>query len=183
VQRISQLAPLLALAAAAAFASSAGATVDSAQACNLRGSWVASNAEANRYMQALSPSTSAITLTRGSLVATFSRNTFTFGGIGLELAGRRGQTKLEEQVDISAVAPYRVVGSRIALGRGSYKLRYVRVVLILAGGVSTPVRLPNQATATPPQTLAYTCAGRTLRLHVPTPSGGTVTISLQAERR
>ena len=173
---------LLAAAVAAGVASAAGASGSSSQACNLRRSWVASNAETNRYMQALNPTTTAITVTRGALSATFDRGTFTFGGIGLELTGRKGGTTIKEQVDMEAVAPYRSRVGRIALGAGSYKLRYVNVELILASGVSAPVRLPNQSVGTPPRTLPYTCTPRTLRLNVPTPAGGTVTLTLRAER-
>ena len=133
-------------------------------------------------MQALNPTTTRITVTRGALSATFDRGTFTFGGIGLELMGRKGRTSIKEQVDMEAVAPYRSRGGRIALGEGSYKLQYVSVVLVLAGGISTPVRLPNQSVDTPAQTVPYTCTGRTLRLHVPTPAGGAVTLTLRAER-
>jgi hypothetical protein len=165
-------------ALAAALAATTGAAPSGTSACNLRGSWVAGTAEANRYMGALNPTASEITVARGSLTATFDRGTYTFGGLSLILVGKLGHTKIKEEVDIEATAPYTVRGTRIALGKGSYKLHYVHVQLIIPGGSKT-IHLADQALDTPPSSVAYRCTPRTLRLTVPTTAGSGVALNLQ----
>jgi len=58
-------------------------------------------------MQALNPTTTAITLTRTSeaLSATFDRGTFTIGSLGLKLKGVHGWDEDQAEIDIEAVAP------------------------------------------------------------------------------
>ena len=55
-----------------------------ATSCNLHGSWVANNAETARYVAAINPTTSAITVTSGALSATFTG--------GDSRSGRSGST-------------------------------------------------------------------------------------------
>jgi len=153
-----------------------------AQACTLRGSWVANTAEADRYMQALNPTSSEIRLTQGSLSATFTRTTFTLGGLSLGLVGKLGQSTLREVVDIEATAPYRVRGNRISLGRGTYKIHYVSAKLTQRGR-TTALRLPNSAIATPASAVPYSCTARVLHLTVaPGGTGRGVSLALQRER-
>lgn len=132
-------------------------------------------------MQALNPTATEIRVVGGSLTVTFDRHTYTFGGLSLMLVGKLGHTTIKEEVDIEATAPYTVRGTRIALGKGTYKLHYVHVKLILPGATKT-IRLPDQALDTPPSSVAYRCTPRTLRLSVPTLSGSGVTLALQRER-
>jgi len=150
------------------------------QACNLRGSWVAKTAEADRYMQALNPTSSEIRLTHGALSATFTRTTFTFGGLSLGLVGKLGQSTLREVFDIEAVAPYRVRGTRIALGKGTYKIHYVSAKLTQHGR-TTALRLPNSALDTPASSVPYSCTPRVLHLTVA--PGGTARGVMLALRR
>jgi hypothetical protein len=168
------LLSLLALIGAASSVpfSSASSTVP--QACNLRGSWVASNAETNRFLSAINPTATSIRATSGALSATFHRGTLTVGSIGLQLVGRKGATKIEQELDIAAVAPYRVSGSRLLLGRGTYKLVYIRSVITTSSGTVVPVNLPPQRRATPPSTLPYSCTPGSLRLRVAAGAGGVV---------
>ena len=173
---------LLTTLLAALLASSSTAAPSGAQACNLRGSWVASTAETNRYLRAINPTTTAITVQSGALSATFDRGTFTFGSLGLKLEGRKGQTRLEEEIDIEAVAPYRAAAGQLSLGRGTYKLRYVSVVITTSSGTSTSVRLSNQSVSTTPSAVPYTCTPSALRLRVPVATGGGVTLNLRRDR-
>ena len=180
--RIVQLISTTAVAALALGVASSSADPTSTQACNLRGSWVASAQEANRYMQALNPTSTAIALTSGSLTATFTRTTFTFGGVGLHLTGQLGRSMLREEVDIDASAPYRVRGSRLALGKGTYKIVYVNAKLT-QNGRTTTLRLPNSSIATPPSSLPYSCTPSVLRLTItPGGTGSRVTLPLRRER-
>lgn len=172
---------LAGLAAAGLGVSSAAAEPAASEACNLRGSWIASTAETNRYMQRLNPTTTAITVTSGALSATFDRGTFTFGSLGLKLKGRKGATKIKEEIDLEAVAPYRVAAGRLTLGRGTYKLRYISVVITTSSGVTTPVRLPSQSVATPGNAVPYSCTPSVLRLQVPVGASG-VTLTMQRDR-
>ena len=152
------------------------------QACNLRGSWVAGTQEASRYMAALSPGAADIRLTSGALTATFTRTTFTLGGLGLHLVGKLGGTTIKEEVDIEGVSPYRVHGSRLGLGRGSYKVHYVRATITVQGRTK-PLRLPNSSIATPPSSVPYSCTPRVLQLAVaPGGVGGGVSLALRRER-
>lgn len=163
--------------------SGSSAAPGAAAACSLPGSWVASTAETNRYMQALNPTTTAITVTSGALSATFDRGTFTFGSLGLKLKGRKGAISIKEELDIEAVAPYTAAAGRISLGRGTYKLRYISVVITTSSGTTVPVRLPSTSTATPRGAAAYTCTPSTLRLRVPLGGGDRgVTLTLQRDR-
>jgi hypothetical protein len=173
---------VLALAAAlvAAFAPFGAATPLRAQACNLRGSWVANNAETQRYVQAINPTTGNIEVTSGALSATFDHGRFHFGSLGLHLVGTKGQTTIKEEIDIEASAPYHVVGRNLALGAGTFKLTYIDVILITHGRQAI-VHLPNQSTATPRQTLAYSCTPSALHLHVAAGAAG-VTLTLHRER-
>lgn len=142
------------------------AAPETTSACNLRGSWVASAAETNRYLRAINPTTTDIRATSGALSATFGRGTLTVGSLGLRLTGRTGSTTIKQEVDIAAVAPYRVNGSRLALGRGTYKLVYVSSVVVTSSGTVLPLDLPPQRRATPPSSVAYSCTPSTLRLRV-----------------
>jgi hypothetical protein len=159
---------------------SSRAETSTPQACNLRGSWVANTAEANRYMTALNPTASTIHLTHGALSATFTRTTFTFGGLSLGLVAQLGQSTLREVIDIEAVAPYRVRGSRLALGRGTYKIHYVSAKLTRSGR-TTALHLPNSAISTPASSVPYSCTPRVLHLAV-APGGSTDSVSLALRR-
>jgi hypothetical protein len=151
-------------------------------ACNLRGSWVANTAEADRYMSELNPTSSEIHLTSGALTATFTRTTFTFGGLSLHLVGRLGRSTLKEVIDIEGVAPYHVRGTRVELGRGTYKIHYVSAKLIRSGR-TTRLRLPSSSIATPPRAVPYSCTPRVLQLTIaPGGSSSTVLLALQRER-
>lgn len=162
--------------------SSSRAESSAPQACNLRGSWVASASEASRYMAALNPTSSTIELTSGSLSATFTRTTFTFGGLSLHLVGKLGESTLREVVDIEAEAPYHVRGSHVDLGGGTYKLHYISAKLTRRGR-TTALRLPNSAIATPPRSVPYSCTPRVLNLQVsPGGTGRGVTLALRRER-
>ena len=133
-------------------------------------------------MQALNPTSSEIHLTQGALSATFTRTTFTLGGLSLGLVGRLGRSTLREVVDIEAVAPYRVRGSRIELGAGTYKIHYVSAKLTRSGR-TTALRLPNSSIRTPSSSVPYSCTPRVLHLTVA--PGGTargVMLALQRER-
>jgi hypothetical protein len=156
---------------------SSGATT----ACNLRGSWVASTAETNRYLRAINPTTTEIRATSGALSATFGRGTLTVGSLGLRLTGRKGATTIKQEIDIAAVAPYRVAGSRLALGRGTYKLVYVSSVVVTSRGTVVPLDLPPQRRATPPSSVAYSCTPSTLRLRVAAGAAG-VPITFRRDR-
>ena len=163
-------APLVLLIAAAlsavSFVPISAATSNGPEACNLRGSWVASRAETNRYLRAINPTTTDIRVTSGALSATFARGTLTVGSVGLRLIGRNSTSRLEQELDIQAAAPYRVDGARLALGRGTYKLVYISTVVTTSSGVVVPVDLPNQRRATPPTSVPYSCTPSTLRLRV-----------------
>ena len=152
-----------------------------ADACNLRGSWVASTAETTRYVQAINPTTTEIRVTSGALSATFADGRLTVGSIGLKLKGRKGRATIKQEIDIEAVAPYRVAGSRLALGRGTYKLIYISNVIKTSSGVTVNANLPNVNTPTPPSTVAYSCTPSTLRLHVAAGASG-VTLTLRRDR-
>jgi hypothetical protein len=161
--------------------SSSRAAPSEPQACNLRGSWVAGTAEANRYMSALSPGATEIRLTSGALTATFTRTTFTLGGVGLHLVGKLGGTTIKEEVDIEGVAPYRVRGSRLALGRGTYKVNYVHATITVQGRTK-PLRLPSSSVATPGSSVPYSCTPRVLHLTVaPGGTGRGVSLAMQRE--
>ncbi len=148
------------------------------EACRLGGSWVANNAETARYVAAINPTTTAITITSGALSATFHGGTFTFGSIGLRLKGRKGSASIKQELDIQSVAPYTARASQLALGRGSFKITYISTVIKTSSGVTVPVRLPNVARRSPRGTLAYSCTARVLHLHVPA-GAGTVTLTLR----
>ncbi|HET9243626.1 MAG TPA: hypothetical protein VFN99_09280 [Gaiella sp.] len=166
---------------AAAFVPVSSAGSVAGQACNLRGSWVASTAETNRYLRAINPTTTDVRATSGALSATFDRATLTVGSLGLRLTGRKGATTIKQELDVAAVAPYRVNGGRLALGRGTYKLVYVRSVVITSSGVTVPLDLPAQRRATPPSSVAYSCTPGTLRLRVAAAAGG-VTVAFRRDR-
>ncbi|MFN8224216.1 MAG: hypothetical protein U0R50_13330 [Gaiellales bacterium] len=154
---------------------------DAATACNLRGSWVASHAETNRYFQALNPTTGDISIQSGALVATFTRTQFTFGGIGLVIVGHRGSTTIKEEVDLNATAGYTVRGSTIHLGPGSYKLVHVHTTLTTAGKTKS-ISLPTFSLATPGKDVPYSCTPRRLRLTV-VAGRASVPLTLARERR
>lgn len=160
---------------------SSAATV-ATEACNLRGSWVANTAESTRYMRALNPTTTTITVTSGALSATFDRGSFTFGSLGLKLKGRKGATRIKQEIDIEAVAPYSAAAGRISLGRGTYKLRYISNVITTSNGVTVPVRLPSTSIATPRGGAGYTCTPNTLHLRVPLGGDRGVVLTLQRDR-
>jgi hypothetical protein len=179
--RTSLLLVLAVAIGAVSVAPLSSASTNAAQACNLRGSWVASTAETNRYLRAINPTTTDIRVTSGALSATFHRGTLTVGSLGLRLTGRNSTSRLEQEIDIQAVAPYRVNGGRLALGRGTYKLVYISTVVITSSGITVPVDLPNQRRATPPSSVPYSCTPSTLRLRVAAGAGG-VTLTFRRDR-
>ncbi len=156
------------------------ASPSSAQACNLRGSWVANTAVTNQYFQALNPTTGDIHVTSGALSATFARGRFSLGSIGLHLVGTKGQTTIKEEIDLQSEAPYTVRGTSIVLGRGTYKLVYINVVLT-THGKSKQVNLPTHALSTPGHSLSYSCTPNVLQLHVPV-GARTVTLTMRRDR-
>lgn len=174
------LALLLAVATAVCASVVPGAVAASkrGQACNLRGSWVANNAETNRYFQALNPTTGDLRVASGALSATFTRGTWTFGGIGLHLVGRRGSTTIKEEIDLDATAPYTVRGATIHLGNGHYKLIHVHTTLTTSGKTAS-VNLPNTNVATPPKDVPYRCTPRVLHLTV---TAGLTNVTLTLRR-
>jgi hypothetical protein len=167
-----------ALVAGAAAHSNASAAPTSAQACRLGGSWVANRAETARYVAAINPTTTAITITSGALSATFNSGTFTFGSIGLELKGRKGAATIKQELDIQSVAPYTAGASAIALRPGNFKITYISTVIKTSSGVTVPVRLPNLANRSARGSLPYSCTPRVLHLRVPA-GGGNVTLTLR----
>lgn len=178
-----RLLPLsLLLAAAVILAPLSSAAPARSQACNLHGSWVASTAETSRYVSALNPTTTDIRVTSGALSATFDRGRLTVGSLGLKLTGRKGATRLKQEIDIEAVAPYRVEGSRLALGRGTYKLIYISSVITTSSGVTVDVDLPNTHTSTPPHSVPYSCTPSALRLRVAVGASGGVTLNMRRDR-
>jgi len=181
----SRLAAMILATAAAGLGgvvASSHAEPSAPSACNLRGSWVASTDEADRYMTALNPTSTDLHLTSGALSATFTRTTFTFGGLSLMLVGRLGRSTLKEEVDIEGVAPFHVRGSHIDLGAGHYKIHYISARLIRAGR-TTQLHLPSSSLATPSSSVAYSCTPRLLHLEVaPGGSSRSVTLALQRER-
>ncbi len=182
MRRASILISLLATALGFTLAAqSAGASPASTLACNLRGSWVASTAETDRYLAAINPTATAIHATSGALSASFVRGTLTVGSLGLQLSGRNGATTIDQEIDIAAVAPYRVSGSRLALGKGTFKLVYIRSVIVTSRGITVPVRLPPQRVRTPPSSVAYSCTPRELRLRVAAGASG-VTVTFRRDR-
>ncbi len=176
------LAPILAAVVGALSVSPTHAAPAAATSCNLNGSWVANNAETARYVAAINPTTTAITITSGALSATFNRGTFTFGSIGLKLKGRKGGASIKQELDIQSVAPYTARARQIALGPGSFKITYISTVIKTSSGVTVPVRLPNLANRSPRGSLAYTCTASVLHLHVPAGAAG-VTLTLRRSHR
>ena len=158
--------------------SDAAAAPASGQACRLGGSWVANRAETARYVAAINPTTTAITITSGALSATFHSGTFTFGSIGLELEGRKGAATIKQELDIQSVAPYTARARVIALRPGSFKITYISTVIKTSSGVTVPVRLPNLANRSGRGLLPYSCTPRVLHLRVPA-GAGTVTLTLR----
>jgi hypothetical protein len=180
--RLAAIAVASLVAVLAGSVASSHAEPSAPQACNLRGSWVASTSEASRYMAALNPTSSTIELASGSLTATFTRTTFTFGGLSLHLVGKLGRSTLREVVDIEAEAPYHVRGSHVDLGNGTYKIVYISAKLT-RNGRTTTLRLPNSSIATPPSAVPYSCTPRVLHLQVsPGDTGHGVTLALRRTR-
>jgi hypothetical protein len=180
VRRLSIVIALLVSVAAGLFADRTAAAPDAAQACNLRGSWTANNAETNQYFRAINPTTGDISVVSGALTATFTRRQWTFGGIGLKLVGHKGRTTIKEEIDLESTAPYTVHGSTIHLGAGSYKLIHISTVLI-SNGKSKSIRLPNTSIATPGNDVGYNCTPRVLHLQVAA-GASTVTLTLARSR-
>ncbi len=158
--------------------SGASAAPSRAETCGLGGSWVANQAETARYVAAINPTTTAITITSGALSATFHRGTFTFGSIGLKLKGRKGGATIKQELDIQSVAPYTAQASVIALRPGSFKITYISTVIKTSSGVTVPVRLPNLANRSGRGSLPYSCTARVLHLRVPA-GAGNVTLTLR----
>ena len=150
--------------------------------CRLPGSWVAGTAEVNRYFHAINPTATRLTVTRGGLTATFDEGKFVFGGLGIGLKAQLGGTKLAQEIDIEAAAPYRSAAGRIVLSRGTYKLHYVRAKLTTRQGVTRLIQLPDQSSATPGGAVPYSCSGSTLRLRVPVGAARGVTLTLHRAR-
>lgn len=148
--------------------------------CNLGGSWVASTAETARYVAAINPTTTAITITSGALSATFDRGKFTFGSIGLHLKGRKGAATIKQELDIQTAAPYTTRAGQLRLGPGSFKITYISTVIKTSSGTTVPVRLPAVANRSPRMSLAYTCTPSALHLHVPAGAAG-VTLTLRRD--
>lgn len=150
--------------------------------CNPRGSWVASTAETNRFMQALNPTQTSIMVVRGAMSATFDRGHLSYGSLSLTLTGELGRTRIKEVVDVLTEAPYRVRGRQLVLGAGSYSLHYISVTLYPRGGGSTRVRLPDSHIATRAVSVGITCTSSTLQWTVPLPSGGGVPLTFRRDR-
>ena len=109
-----------------------------ATACNLRGSWVANNAETARYVAAINPTTTAITITSGALSATFNSGRLTFGSIGLHLKGVKGSASIKQELDILTKAPYTTAPGQLRLGPGSFKITYISTVIKTSNGAHGP---------------------------------------------
>jgi len=151
-----------------------------ATSCNLHGSWVANNAETARYVAAINPTTTAITITSGALSATFNSGRFTFGSIGLHLKGVKGGALIKQELDILTKAPYTTAPGQLRLGPGSFKITYISTVIKTSNGVTVPVRLPNAGSRSPRMSLAYSCTPSVLHLHVPAGARG-VTLTLRRD--
>jgi len=174
---------ILALAVAGlAVAAAVPAAPAAPAACGLAGSWVAGTAEVNRYFHAINPTATRLAVTRGGLTATFDHGKFVFGGLGIGLKAQLGNTKLAQEIDIEAAAPYRSTSGRIVLSRGTYKLHYVRAKLTTPQGVTRLIRLPDQSSTTPGGAVPYSCTGSTLRLRVPVGAARGVTLTLHRAR-
>lgn len=163
------VAAALLTCAVAALAGSASATPARASACNLRGSWVAGTAEANAFFRAINPTASDIKVVSGALSTTFTRRTMGYGGLGITLELKLGQSQLKEVVDIESVSPYTVRGNTLVLGKGSYKLTVHSAKLKTRSGAVVNVPVPNQAIETPGTSVAYSCTPSMLRWRVPLP--------------
>jgi hypothetical protein len=149
--------------------------------CNLSGSWVANNAETARYVAAINPTTTAISITSGALSATFDHGQFAFGSIGLHLKGSKGGATIKQELDIQTTAPYTTRAGQLRLGPGSFKITYISTVIKTSSGTTVPVRLPNIGNRAPRMSLAYTCTPSLLHLHVPAGAAG-VTLTLRRDR-
>jgi hypothetical protein len=173
---------LFAVLVASSTAASAFAAPAVGAACNLRGSWVASTAEANRYLRAANPTASSVTVTNGALSATFHRGILTFGSLGLKLKVVTPGARLKEEITIESVAPYTASAGRLSFGRGTYKLRYISAVVTTSSGITVPLRLPGSSATVPRSSTGYTCTPSVLRLRVPLAGGRGVTLALSRDR-
>ncbi len=160
----------------------ASATPVVGAACNLRGSWVASTAEANRYLRAANPTASSVTVTSGALSATFNRGVLTFGSLGLKLKVVTPGARLKQELTIESVAPYTASARRLTFGRGTYKLRYISAVVTTSSGITVPLRLPGASANVPASSTTYTCTPNLLNLRVPLANGRGVTLALRRDR-
>ena len=176
------LAALFVALVASSIAVSASATPVVGVACNLRGSWVASTAEANRYLRAANPTASSVTVTSGALSATFSRGLLTFGSLGLKLKVVTPGARLKQELTIESIAPYTASSRRLSFGRGTYKLRYISAVVTTSSGITVPLRLPGASANVPASSTAYTCTPSVLHLRVPLAGGRGVTPALRRDR-
>lgn len=173
--------PLL-VAACAVLCGSAVAAPATTSAC-VRGSWVASTAEANRLIHRIFATRSNIQVERGSLVATFADGKLTYGGLSIVLVGSTGDVTVKQTVDLMSKARYRVVGPRLVLGAGQYKLHYVNMVVTVSGRSKNGTPPADRTLATPGVAVPLTCSGRTLRWKVPLPAGTDGTwLTFQKER-
>src|SRR4051794_7448597 len=165
-RRLAQLLPVaLVVAALVASAAPASATTSS---CNPHGSWATTNAEATRYFRAVNPTRATFTVQRGTLSATFDRGRLTFGGYSLTIVGKLGATtKIKEVIDMVTEAPYHMSGNTLALGRGTYDVHYISVVVTTAAG-SKRVPLPDQHMATAGNSVAISCTASVLHWRVAT---------------
>jgi hypothetical protein len=167
-----------AVVAGVACAPALGAT-RSSSVCNPAGSWVASTAETNRFFQALNPTASEISVVRGAMSATFNRGRLTYGALSLTLTAKLGTTRLKEVVDLESEAPYRVRGSTLNLGAGTYSLHYISAVLYPRTGGSRPLHLPDTHIATRPISVGISCTRTRLTWAVPLPTGRGVELHFQ----
>jgi hypothetical protein len=164
-----------------------GATLDSAAggstsrsiACNPHGSWATTNAEANRYFRAVNPTRATFTVQRGTLSATFDGGTLSFGGLSLTVVGQLGSTKIKEVIDMLTEAPYHMRGSTLVMGRGTYSVHYISVVITTRAG-SKRIHLPDQHAAARANAVAISCTSSVLRWRVA--AGPTSGVSLTFHR-
>jgi hypothetical protein len=145
------------------------------QTCNPHGSWATTNAEATRYFRAVNPTRATFTVQRGTLSATFDRGRLTFGGYSLTIVGKLGATtKIKEVIDMVTEAPYHMSGSTLVVGRGTYDVHYISVVVTTASG-SKRVPLPDQHVVSNANSVAISCTASVLHWRVATgPTAGVV---------
>jgi hypothetical protein len=163
-------------------APAAGGTSRKSLTCNPRGSWATTNAEANRYFRAVNPTRATFTVQRGTLSATFDHGQLTFGGLSLTIVGKLGTTtKIKEVIDMLTEAPYHMSGNRLVLGRGTYNVHYISVVITTRSG-SKRIHLPDQHSVARANSVTISCTSSVLNWRVTTGPTSGVSLTFHRDR-